>query len=83
MAEHFPQEFRDSLTYAFGHMIGSFATDAHSGDSGDLAVDTLVEIGLSAEAREIVRILAEEVHGNYTYTGEADKYEADIVAGRV
>jgi hypothetical protein len=82
-----PQESRDRLTYAFGHLVASFGTDAHSGDSGELAADTLIELlGDNDEAYMIIGalgVVAEHVAGNYEWTGEAEDERRKIEAGEL
>lgn len=81
------QAIRECLTYAFGHLVGSFGTDAHAGDSGDLARDVLVEVLGDDEAGLLaigsLLTVAEHVAGNYAYTGEADDYYRRIKSGEV
>lgn len=75
---------REALTYAFGHLVGSFYTDdATAGWSGELAGEVLAELGLSQEEIDRLEILAEYVYGNYNYTGEAEEYQRKIEAGEI
>lgn len=76
-------ERRQKLTYAFGHFVAAFGTDAHAGDSGDLARDVLRELGLDERAIDDIAVLAEEVAGNYEYTGKADDVFQRIEAGEL
>lgn len=82
-AEGFAVSDRAKLTYAFGHLVGSFGTDAHAADSGELGDTVMDEIGLVPDERAIVRVLAEHVAGNYRYTGEADDLIRRIERGEV
>lgn len=80
----FDQKFRDGLTYAFGHAVSSHIEgDAHSGDSGDLAIDVMSDLGLTEEAIDMVMVLAEHVHGNYDYTGRGEELRRRIERGEV
>ena len=74
---------RDRITYAFGHLVSSYTPDAHSGDSGELALDTLAEIGLDEDMCMVIEMIAEHVNGNYQYTGEADEFSRRAEAGEV
>lgn len=68
----FAQEKRDRLTYAFGHAVSSHMIDAHSADSGELAIEVLSDLGLTEEEIEIVGYIAEHVAFNYEWTGEGE-----------
>ena len=72
---------RERVLYAFGHLVGSYGTDAHAADSGDEGQTVLRDEGLSDAEIEIVHIIAEDVAGNYRYTGEADEVIQRIQAG--
>ena len=74
---------REKVVAAFGHLIASFGTDAHAGDSGDLALDTLNEVGLDEGAIAALEVAAEHVAGNYQYTGEADEFARRAERGEV
>ena len=74
---------RENLTYAFGHMVSAFSTDAHAGDSGELADECFRDLGYDDKGIERLRAIAEDVAGNYEYTGKADDYERRIKAGEV
>jgi hypothetical protein len=68
-----PKPVREQLFYAFGHLVASFnPEDPHHADSGDLARETLTELGLTEGDVAIIDGLAEHVAGNYRYTGEQE-----------
>lgn len=64
------QQIRDKIAYAFGHLVASYDTDAHAGDSGDLGDEVMREV-VPAGSMWIIDAIAEHVAGNYAYTGEA------------
>lgn len=78
-----PAAEKDRLTYAFGHLVSSFGTDAHAGDSGELAQEVLTELGFSPREKSIIEDLAEHVAGNYQYTGEAEDEQRRIEQGEI
>lgn len=69
------------LIYGFGHLVSSCLIHAHSGDSGDLAREVFAELGISKEAVDILECIAEEVAGNYQWTGAADAEVRAIEGG--
>lgn len=74
---------RDTLIYGFGHLVGSHGTDAHAGDSGDLALEVLESLGLTARQIEILDMVAEHVADNYEYTGTGVAVRRKIEAGEM
>lgn len=75
---------RERIVYAFGHLVsGQERETAHSADSMDLARDVLDELGLTAGELDLVELLAEEVAGNYRYTGKADEVLRRIRSGEL
>jgi hypothetical protein len=81
------QDERDRLTYAFGHLVSSYVEDdPHAGDSGDLAYEGIYEFvkeNPNITLREVLDVIAEYVHGNYAYTGEAIEDRRRIERGEI
>lgn len=83
------QEERDRLTYAFGHLVSSYVEDnPNASDSAHLALDELDKYevekqGINVSISVVLDVIAEYVHGNYAYTGEAIEERRKIERGEI
>ena len=62
------------ISYAFGHLVAACnPEDPHHADSGEHAEEIFLELGFDEDGIEDLRTIAEEVAGNWEYTGFADR----------